>query len=64
MPIVIPKDIPAYETLLGEKIFVMSEERAASQDIRPIEIAIVNLMPTKIVTETRLCVCFPTLRCR
>jgi len=54
MPIVIPKDIPAYKTLGEEKIFVMSEERAASQDIRPIEIAIVNLMPTKIVTETQI----------
>ena len=54
MPIVIPEDIPAYKTLLGEKIFVMSEKRAAKQDIRPIEIAIVNLMPTKIVTETQL----------
>lgn len=54
MPIVIPKDIPAYKTLRDEKIFVMSEKRAASQDIRPIEIAVVNLMPTKIVTETQL----------
>ncbi len=54
MPIVIPKEIPAYKTLVEEKIFVMTEERAAKQDIRPIEIAIVNLMPTKIVTETQL----------
>lgn len=54
MPIVIPKEIPAYKTLVDEKIFVMTEERAAKQDIRPIEIAIVNLMPTKIVTETQL----------
>ncbi len=54
MPIVIPKEIPAYKTLVDEKIFVMTEKRAAEQDIRPIEIAIVNLMPTKIVTETQL----------
>lgn len=54
MPIVIPKDIPAYETLEKENIFVMSSLRADTQDIRPIEIVIVNLMPTKIVTETQL----------
>ena len=54
MPIIIPKDIPAYKALLNEKIFVMSKKRAISQDIRPIEIAIVNLMPTKLVTEQQL----------
>lgn len=54
MPIVIPKDIPAYESLDSENIFVMNDTRADSQDIRPIEIAIVNLMPTKIETETQL----------
>ncbi len=54
MPIVIPKDIPAYDILDGENIFVMSNLRAQTQDIRPIEIAIVNLMPTKIETETQL----------
>ncbi len=54
MPIVIPKEIPAYETLIHEKIFVMNESRASEQDIRPIEILILNLMPTKIVTETQL----------
>ena len=54
MPIIIPKDIPAYSTLLGENIFVMNHERAMTQDIRPIEIAILNLMPTKIETETQL----------
>ena len=54
MPIIIPKDIPAYSTLLGENIFVMNNERAMAQDIRPIEIAILNLMPTKIETETQL----------
>ncbi len=54
MPIVIPKDIPAYKTLEGENIFAITEKRASTQDIRPIEIAILNLMPTKIVTETQL----------
>lgn len=54
MPIIIPKDIPAYSTLSEENIFVMGHERAAAQDIRPIEIAILNLMPTKIETETQL----------
>ncbi len=54
MPIIIPKDIPAYSTLLNENIFVMNQERAMTQDIRPIEIAILNLMPTKIETETQL----------
>ena len=54
MPIIIPYDIPAYTTLAAENIFVMHNERAAKQDIRPIEIAILNLMPTKIETETQL----------
>lgn len=54
MPIVIPKDIPAYKTLEDENIFVMSPDRALKQDIRPIEILILNLMPTKIETETQL----------
>lgn len=54
MPIVIPRDLPAFDSLLHEKIFVMDGSRAVSQDIRPIEIAILNLMPTKEVTETQL----------
>ena len=54
MPIVIPKDIPAFDILDKENIFVMSNTRAQSQDIRPIEILILNLMPTKIETETQL----------
>lgn len=54
MPIIIPQDIPAYSTLSKENIFVMESERAMKQDIRPIEIAILNLMPTKIETETQL----------
>ena len=53
MPIIIPQDIPAFATLEKENIFVMESERAMTQDIRPIEIAILNLMPTKIETETK-----------
>lgn len=54
MPIIIPNELPATETLKRENIFVMSEGRAVTQDIRPLEILIVNLMPTKIATETQL----------
>lgn len=54
MPIVIDKGLPAYKILTGERIFVMDSERAFSQEIRPIEIAILNLMPTKETTETQL----------
>ena len=54
MPIQIPNDLPAAETLLRENIFVMNERRATSQDIRPLEIVLLNLMPTKIATETQL----------
>jgi len=54
MPIKIPDNLPAVEILHNENIFVMGEERAYHQDIRPLRIAILNLMPTKIVTETQL----------
>ena len=54
MPIKIPNELPAYRTLTEENIFVMTEHRATTQDIRPLRIAIVNLMPTKIDTETQL----------
>ncbi len=54
MPVVIPAELPAYRTLRNEKIFVMKDARAFNQDIRPLEVAIVNLMPTKIETETQL----------
>lgn len=53
MPIVIDKEIPAFRILTGERCFVMDKERAHSQEIRPIEIAILNLMPTKETTETQ-----------
>ena len=54
MPIKIADALPAYSTLMQENIFVMSEDRAEHQDIRPLHIAIVNLMPTKVETETQL----------
>lgn len=54
MPICIPASLPASEILTQENIFVMDERRASCQDIRPLRIAILNLMPTKIVTETQL----------
>ena len=54
MPVNIPRDLPARATLEAENVFVMSDERATAQDIRPLRIAIVNLMPTKIATETHL----------
>jgi len=54
MPIKIPNNLPATEILTGENIFVMPEDRAFHQDIRPLKIAIYNIMPTKIVTETQL----------
>jgi len=54
MPIKIPNELPAAKTLAEENIFVMSETRAVSQDIRPLRILLLNLMPTKIDTETQL----------
>jgi len=54
VPIKIPNELPAFKTLTEENIFVMTETRAVTQDIRPLRIAIVNLMPTKIDTETQL----------
>ena len=54
MPIQIPNDLPAAGVLQQENIFVMTQKRAESQEIRPLEIVLLNLMPTKIVTETQL----------
>ena len=54
MPIQIPNDLPAAQTLQQENIFVMDHQRACTQDIRPLQILLLNLMPTKIVTETQL----------
>ncbi|MDR3305897.1 MAG: homoserine O-succinyltransferase [Clostridiales Family XIII bacterium] len=54
MPILVQRGLPAYKTLKHENIFVMQDRRAARQDIRPLSIAVVNLMPLKEVTETQL----------
>ena len=54
MPIKIPNSLPAAKTLTDENIFIMTETRALTQDIRPLKILILNLMPTKIATETQL----------
>ena len=54
MPIIIPDNLPAFYTLEAENIFVIPDDRAIHQDIRPLKIAILNLMPNKIVTETQL----------
>ncbi|MBQ4344525.1 MAG: homoserine O-succinyltransferase [Muribaculaceae bacterium] len=54
MPVKVPASLPAVEALREENIFVIDEQRASSQDIRPLRIAILNLMPLKIMTETDL----------
>ncbi|WP_366924898.1 homoserine O-acetyltransferase MetA [Metallumcola ferriviriculae] len=54
MPIIIPQTLPAGKILEQENIFIMNESRAVHQDIRPLKLAILNLMPTKIQTETQL----------
>ena len=57
MPIKVQKDLPARAILESENIFIMDEDRAMSQDIRPLEILILNLMPLKEDTETQLAAC-------
>ncbi len=54
MPVKIAESLPARRILEDENVFVMGEQRAQHQDIRPLKLAIVNLMPTKISTETQL----------
>jgi homoserine O-succinyltransferase len=54
MPVKIPDNLPAVQVLRDENIFVMTEKRAVSQDIRPLRVAVLNLMPNKEVTETQL----------
>ena len=54
MPIKINADLPAVNTLEQENIFVMTEQRAETQEIRPLKVAIVNLMPTREITEVQL----------
>ena len=58
MPIKIPDSLPATAILENEHIFVMTETRALHQDIRPLRIVLLNLMPTKIATETQILRCF------
>ena len=54
MPVRVPVSLPAVESLRNENIFVIDDQRASSQDIRPLKIAVLNLMPLKIMTETDL----------
>ncbi|MDR1787202.1 MAG: homoserine O-succinyltransferase [Treponema sp.] len=54
MPIKIPRELPAFQTLKDERVFVMTTDRAAHQDIRPLKVGIVNLMPTTVDTEIQL----------
>ena len=54
MPIKIPDNLPASKILKEENIFVMNETRATTQKIRPLKLLILNIMPTKIITETQL----------
>jgi len=54
MPIKIPKELPAYDALHGEGVFVITPDRAERQDIRPLKVGIVNLMPTTVTTEIQL----------
>lgn len=54
MPIKVPNDLPAIDTLTKENVFVMTDTRAITQDVRPLRILLLNLMPTKIDTETQL----------
>jgi len=54
MPIKIHRDLPAYNALMEERVFAMTDERAQAQDIRPLKVAIVNLMPTTVDTEIQL----------
>jgi homoserine O-succinyltransferase len=54
MPIKIPRALPAFDALSRERVFVMTDDRAEHQDIRPLKVAIANLMPTTIDTEIQL----------
>jgi homoserine O-succinyltransferase len=54
MPIKIPRALPAFDALSKERVFVMTEDRAEQQDIRPLRVGIINLMPTTIDTEIQL----------
>ena len=54
MPVKVPRSLPSAQTLIGENIFIMDTVRATGQEIRPLKIAVLNLMPNKIDTETQL----------
>lgn len=64
MPLRLPDKLPAIELLKRENIFVMNESRALNQDIRPLRIVILNLMPLKITTRPTLSGCSPTRLCK
>lgn len=64
MPIRVQNDLPVKEILESENIFVMDEHRATHQDIRPIQIGLLNLMPLKKIPSFRSCGLYPTHRCR
>ncbi len=64
MPIKIPNGLPARKTLEAEGVLLIGAERASHQDIRPLRIAILNLMPEKIKTETQLAGSSAPARCR
>ena len=64
MPIKIPDHLPAARVLESENIFIMTEQRATHQDIRPLQILILNLMPTKSKPKRSYCAYWETVRCR
>lgn len=64
MPLIIPQTLPAYKALEEENVFVMHRARAMTQDIRPLRILLVNLMPTKIATETQIARMLANSPCR
>ena len=64
MPVTLPSDLPAFDVLTREGVMVMAEDRAARQDIRPLRIGLVNLMPKKIRRKPSLPACWAQPRCR
>lgn len=64
MPIRIPNGLPAISVLQGEEVFVMTEDRALHQDIRPLNLLFLNLMPKRLRPRSSTCAVCPTRRCR
>lgn len=64
MPIRVLDELPAVNFLREENVFVMTTSRASGQEIRPLKVLILNLMPKKIETENSFCVCYRTRHCR